>query len=190
MKCLTIAVGLAFLLVLPMFAGEHSALARVTVYWHGKGSGANAAWNGARLREGHCAVDPKKISYGSKVVFPDAECVAVDSGPAVVNRKAARSWFSLWHSSARAREGKVGAKGQSPRRTIDLRNLSAHARAKGRSLKIESFIIVAGIFGLRQEVAKLCRLTAIQTRPPFVIDPDHACPNKRACSDVVCLLVT
>lgn len=74
--------------------------------------------------------------------------------------------------------------------TIDLRNLSAHARAKGRSLKIEPFIIVAGIFGLRQEVAKLCRLTAIQTRPTFVIDPDHACPNKRACSDVVCLLVT
>jgi 3D (Asp-Asp-Asp) domain-containing protein len=47
--------------------------------------------NGARLREGHCAVDPKKIPYGSKVVFADAECVAVDSGPGVVKRKAARS---------------------------------------------------------------------------------------------------
>jgi 3D (Asp-Asp-Asp) domain-containing protein len=79
------------LLACQAFAGEHSALARVTVYWHGEGSGANAAWNGARLREGDCAVDPKKIPYGSKVVFRDAECVAVDSGPDVVNRKAARS---------------------------------------------------------------------------------------------------
>jgi hypothetical protein len=94
MKWLIMAVGLAVVLVLPFprqrFAEEHSALARVTVYWHGKASGANAAWNGAPLREGHCAVDPKKIPYGSKVVFNDAECVAVDSGPDVVNRKAAR----------------------------------------------------------------------------------------------------
>jgi 3D (Asp-Asp-Asp) domain-containing protein len=91
MKWLIIAVGLALLLVSQMFAGEHSALARVTVYWHGEGSGANAAWNGARLRDGHCAVDPKKIPYGSKVVFHDMECVAVDTGPDVVNRRAARS---------------------------------------------------------------------------------------------------
>src|SRR4029077_16649875 len=55
-----------------------------------EGSGANAAWNGARLSEGHCAVDPRKVPYGSKVVFHDAECLAVDSGPDVVNRKAAR----------------------------------------------------------------------------------------------------
>ena len=90
MKWLIVTVGLALLLGSQLFAGERSALARVTVYWHGEGSGANAAWNGARLRDGHCAVDPKKIPYGSKVVFHDAECVAVDSGPAVVNRKAAR----------------------------------------------------------------------------------------------------
>jgi 3D (Asp-Asp-Asp) domain-containing protein len=89
-KWLTTAVGLGLLLVSPIFAGEHSTLARVTVYWHSQGSGANAAWNGARLRDGHCAVDPKKIPYGSQVVFHDAECVAVDSGPDVVNRKAAR----------------------------------------------------------------------------------------------------
>ena len=44
----------------------------------------------ARLRAGHCAVDPKKIAYGSKVVFPDATCVAVDTGRDVINRKAAR----------------------------------------------------------------------------------------------------
>ena len=73
------------------FAGEHSALARITVYWHREGSGEHASWNGGRLHSGHCAVDPKKIPYGSKVVFPDATCVAVDSGPGVVNRKAARS---------------------------------------------------------------------------------------------------
>jgi 3D (Asp-Asp-Asp) domain-containing protein len=91
MKWLITAVGVALLLVSQMFAGEHSALARVTVYWHGEGSGADAAWNGARLREGHCAVDPKKIPYGSKVAFHGAECVAVDSGPDVVNRTAARA---------------------------------------------------------------------------------------------------
>src|SRR6185312_7722311 len=38
----------------------------------------------------HCAVDPKRIPYGSKVVFPDATCVAVDTGRDVINRKAAR----------------------------------------------------------------------------------------------------
>jgi hypothetical protein len=91
MKRLITAVGLISLLVCQVFAGEHSALARVTVYWHGEGSGASAAWNGARLSEGHCAVNPKKIPYSSKVVFDDAECLAADSGPDVVNRKAAPS---------------------------------------------------------------------------------------------------
>jgi 3D (Asp-Asp-Asp) domain-containing protein len=91
MKSLTTAAVFALLFVCQAFAGEHSTLARVTVYWHREGSGEHASWNGARLREKHCAVDPKKIPYGSKVVFPDATCVAVDSGPGVVNRKAARS---------------------------------------------------------------------------------------------------
>jgi hypothetical protein len=35
-------------------------------------------------------VNPNKIPYGSKVVFRDSECLAVDTGPDVVNRKAAR----------------------------------------------------------------------------------------------------
>jgi hypothetical protein len=39
---------------------------------------------------GHCAVDPKRIPYGSKVVFPDAVCTAADTGTAVISRKAAR----------------------------------------------------------------------------------------------------
>jgi hypothetical protein len=44
-----------------------------------------------RLRAGHCAVDPRKIPYGSQLVFPDRTVLlAVDIGTAVRNRKAAR----------------------------------------------------------------------------------------------------
>ena len=80
----TLDYGIGFVLVFvapQVFAGEQSVLVRVTGYWRGEGSGERAAWNGARLHPGHCAVDPKKIPYGSKVVFPDTECVAVDTGP-------------------------------------------------------------------------------------------------------------
>jgi 3D (Asp-Asp-Asp) domain-containing protein len=91
MKGLITAVGFVLLFACQAFAGEHSAFARITVYWHGEGSGEDASWNGTQLRDGHCAVDPHKIPYGSKVVFRDTTCVAVDSGPDVVNRKAARS---------------------------------------------------------------------------------------------------
>src|SRR4030095_3179370 len=90
MKRLITAVGLALLFACQPLTTQRSTLARVTVYWRGDGSGDHASSNGARLRESHCAVDPKKIPYGSKVVFPDATCVAVDTGSAVVNRKAAR----------------------------------------------------------------------------------------------------
>ena len=86
---------LSFLVVFAssVFAREETVLARVTGYWaHGSGgSGGIAASNGALLHVGHCAVDPKRIPYGSKVVFPDTICAAVDTGPAVVNRKSARS---------------------------------------------------------------------------------------------------
>ena len=85
------AVAFVLLFACQAFADEDLAFARITVYWHREGSGEHASWNGARLRDGHCAVDPKKIPYASKVVFPDAACVAVDSGPDVVNRRAARS---------------------------------------------------------------------------------------------------
>ena len=91
MKQLIATVGLVLSFACQLFASDHMALARVTVYWPGEGSGKSAAWNGARLREDHCAVDPKKIPYGSKVIFGDAECMAVDTGPDVVKRKAARS---------------------------------------------------------------------------------------------------
>jgi 3D (Asp-Asp-Asp) domain-containing protein len=70
------------------FAREESILARVTSYWAGEGS--EFASTGQRLRTGHCAVDPNRIPYGSKIVFPDGVCTAVDTGSAVVNRKAAR----------------------------------------------------------------------------------------------------
>ncbi|MFN2542160.1 MAG: hypothetical protein ABR514_08345 [Chthoniobacterales bacterium] len=89
MKRLLITATLVWCLAVQASAGEQSVLARVTVYWPGEG-GILACSNGARLRPGHCAVDPQKIPYGSKVYFPDGPCVAVDTGPAVVNRKAAR----------------------------------------------------------------------------------------------------
>jgi len=90
MERLIIGVGILLLLAPAGFASEQSMLVRVTGYWRGEGSGERAAWNGVRLQEGHCAVDPKKIPYGSTVVFPDTECVAVDTGSAVVSRKSAK----------------------------------------------------------------------------------------------------
>src|SRR5437588_7848414 len=81
--------GFAFLFAASAFAREESLLARITVYWPGEGQ-VRACSNGARLRSGHCAVDPKRIPFGSRVLFPDTACIAVDSGSAVVSRKAAR----------------------------------------------------------------------------------------------------
>lgn len=76
---------------------DNSLLARVTVYWAGGGHGADRytrqhkSATGLRLEQGHCAVDPKKIPYGSRVVLPDGTALsAVDTGTAVQNRKAAR----------------------------------------------------------------------------------------------------
>jgi hypothetical protein len=91
MKRFVVTSALVLIFACPLLPSDHTALARVTVYWPGEGSGKSAAWNGAQLREDHCAVDPKKIPYGSKVTFDDGECVAVDTGPDVVKRKAARS---------------------------------------------------------------------------------------------------
>jgi 3D (Asp-Asp-Asp) domain-containing protein len=71
-------------------AGEQTFLARVTVYWHSPGSKERIAASGPLLHNGHCAVDPKKIPYGSKIVLPDDQLIAVDTGPAVVQRTAAR----------------------------------------------------------------------------------------------------
>ena len=89
-KLTTTTFALFSLTAASLFAREESILARITVYWPGEGQ-VRACSNGARLRTGHVAVDPKRIPYGSHVIFPDAECVAVDSGPGVVNRTAARA---------------------------------------------------------------------------------------------------
>ena len=70
-------------------AREQAILARVTVYWHSPGSKERIAASGPLLHDGHCAVDPKKIPYGSKIVLPDDQLIAVDTGPAVVQRTAA-----------------------------------------------------------------------------------------------------
>lgn len=89
-KISTTTFAFLFLSAASLFAREESILARITVYWPGEGQ-LRACSNGARLRTGHVAVDPKRIPYGSHVIFSDAECVAVDSGPSVVNRAAARA---------------------------------------------------------------------------------------------------
>jgi 3D (Asp-Asp-Asp) domain-containing protein len=93
-----ILTALLFLLLLTpaSYAAEQSILARVTVYW-ASGGGGSDRWTrrhicstGTRLRAGHCAVDPRRIPYGSRVTLPDGTLLAVDTGSAVRSRKAAR----------------------------------------------------------------------------------------------------
>ena len=71
-----------------------SRLARLTVYWPEEGdhyTRRRMSSTGVYLRDGHCAVDPKVIPYGSVVKIPGmGEYVAVDTGSAVVSRRAAR----------------------------------------------------------------------------------------------------
>lgn len=81
---------------------RRSILARVTVYWaSGRGSDSytrrHQCSTGVRLRTGHCAVDPRKIPYGSKVVLPDGTLTAVDTGTDVVNRRASRGSGRSFH---------------------------------------------------------------------------------------------
>jgi 3D (Asp-Asp-Asp) domain-containing protein len=96
LKRFLIGFVLILLLAPAGFAAEQSLLARVTVYWASGGRGSDR-WTrrhvcstGVRLAAGHCAVDPRRIPYGSRVTLPDATLVAVDTGSAVVSRKAAR----------------------------------------------------------------------------------------------------
>src|SRR5438309_11350755 len=85
-----VASIIGVLLLAPLaYAAEQPTFARVTSYWREEGQ-LRAAFNGARLRNGHCAVDVKKIPYGSRIQLGDEELIAVDTGPAVVSRKAAR----------------------------------------------------------------------------------------------------
>jgi 3D (Asp-Asp-Asp) domain-containing protein len=69
-------------------------LGRITAYWAGEGdyfTGRLISATGVRLHDGHCAVDPSIIPYGSVVeVAGVGKFLAVDTGSAVVARKAAR----------------------------------------------------------------------------------------------------
>jgi 3D (Asp-Asp-Asp) domain-containing protein len=84
-------------IVTSAFARDQSQLARVTVYWASGGRGSDhytrqhKCATGLRLRDGHCAVDPRHIPYGSQVVLADGtKLAAVDTGSAVRSRRAAR----------------------------------------------------------------------------------------------------
>src|SRR5215212_8282933 len=96
MKRILTAFVFMLLLAPASHAAEQSILARITVYWASGGKGSDP-WTrrhicstGARLRVGHCAVDPRRIPYGSRVTLPDGTLIAVDTGSAVRSRKAAR----------------------------------------------------------------------------------------------------
>jgi 3D (Asp-Asp-Asp) domain-containing protein len=69
-------------------------LARLTAYWSGEGdyyTRRHLSSTGVRLHEGHCAVDPSVIPYGSVVQIAGlGNYLAVDTGTAVVSRRAAR----------------------------------------------------------------------------------------------------
>jgi 3D (Asp-Asp-Asp) domain-containing protein len=69
-------------------------LSRVTAYWAGEGdyyTGRLMSATGVHLHGGHCAVDPRIIPYGSMVeVAGVGKFLAVDTGAAVVTRRAAR----------------------------------------------------------------------------------------------------
>jgi 3D (Asp-Asp-Asp) domain-containing protein len=68
-------------------------LARVTAYWPGEDryTSRRQSATGVRLRLGFCAVDSRIIPYGSLVtVFGVGNFLAVDTGTAVISRKAAR----------------------------------------------------------------------------------------------------
>jgi len=69
-------------------------LARLTAYWAGEGdyyTGHGISSTGIRLHDGHCAVDPRIIPYGSVVEIAGVgKYLAVDTGSAVISREAAR----------------------------------------------------------------------------------------------------
>jgi len=68
-------------------------LARITAYWPGEDyyTTHKRSATGIRLRDGYCAVDSSIIPYGSVVKIPGVgSYVAVDTGTAVISRKAAR----------------------------------------------------------------------------------------------------
>jgi 3D (Asp-Asp-Asp) domain-containing protein len=77
-----------------LMPGPNGRLARVTAYWPREGdyyTRHSIAATGVRLHDGHCAVDPAIIPYGSVVdIAGVGKFLAVDTGSAVVERTAAR----------------------------------------------------------------------------------------------------
>src|SRR5437762_4933118 len=73
MKLLILGFVIVLFLAPGAIASEESMLVHVTCYWRNEKSGHRAAWNGAHLRAGDCAVDPRKIPYGSTIIFPDVK---------------------------------------------------------------------------------------------------------------------
>jgi 3D (Asp-Asp-Asp) domain-containing protein len=72
----------------------NARLARVTAYWAAEGDYYTErcmSATGVRLHDGHCAVDPNIIPYGSVVdISGVGKFLAVDTGSAVISRTAAR----------------------------------------------------------------------------------------------------
>jgi len=74
-------------------ATRQGRLARLTAYWPGEDHYTNhkLSATGVLLRDGYCAVDSSIIPYGSVVTIPGlGSYVAVDTGTAVITRKAAK----------------------------------------------------------------------------------------------------
>jgi len=75
-------------------ASVSGRLARVTAYWAAEGDYYTErciSATGVRLHDGHCAVDPSIIPYGSVVEIAGVgKFLAVDTGSAVISRTAAR----------------------------------------------------------------------------------------------------
>jgi len=75
-------------------AAASGRLARVTAYWAAEGdyyTRHHISSTGVRLHDGHCAVDPNIIPYGSVVAIAGiGTFLAVDTGTAVIERTAAR----------------------------------------------------------------------------------------------------
>jgi 3D (Asp-Asp-Asp) domain-containing protein len=115
----------------PRNAASKSRLARVTVYWPEEGDSYTRnrkSSTGVRLRDGHCAVDPRIIPYGSIVNVPGiGTLVAVDTGRAVISRRAARQ------------VGRTGA--QRKAIVIDI-FCSSRSKAKALMKRIKHFAVV------------------------------------------------
>ena len=142
-------------------------LARVTVYWASGGSGSDpwtrkhVAASGARLRDGHCAVDPRRIPYKSRVVLPDATLTAVDTGGAVRSRHAAR---------------KSGRSSAERNAIVIDRFFETKAQAVAWARKNPEFMMVR-VFSPNENLA-----TVVQTRSPkpMTVFANKSLVNQRA----------